>query len=90
MVIPYLDGLINPQKKKRNEAARQLARPATRGDIDKLRVELKETPKEKEELAIYSKWVSLSKSEQKKKWEYLSIKQRNRLTEIINERRVSK
>ena len=90
MVLPYLDGLINPQKKKRLQQQQELNKPATKNNIDRLRVELKETPEEKEELAIYNKWISLSKEQQKEKWKYLSIKQRNKLAQIISERRVTK
>lgn len=90
MVLPYLDGLINPQKKKRLQQQQELNKPATKNDIDRLRVELKETPEEKEELAIYNKWISLSKEQQKEKWKYLSIKQRNKLAQIIAERRKTK
>jgi len=90
MVLPFIDGVINPGKKKRQEEARKLAKPATKADLDKLRVELKETPEEKEELVIYNKWTSLTKEQQKEKWQYLSIRQRNRLSKIVNERRVMK
>jgi hypothetical protein len=63
-----------------------MSRPATKADLDRLRIELKETPEEKEDLAIYSKWMGMSKAERKAKWTYLSINQRNRLSRIIAER----
>jgi len=54
--------------------------------LNRLRVELKETPEEKEELEIYDAWMKLSKEQKKIKWMYFSIRQRNRLSRIISER----
>jgi len=89
--MPLFEDILYPgRKKKRLQQQQELNKPATKNDIDRLRVELKETPEEKEELAIYNKWISLSKEQQKEKWKYLSIKQRNKLAQIINERRSAK
>ena len=80
---------IFPKRKQKREA-KELAKPVTRADLDRLRVELKETPEEKEELKIYERWMSLSPKERKEKWIYLSIKQRNRLSRIVSERMMIK
>ena len=89
--MPLFEDILYPgRKKKRLQQQQELNKPATKNDIDRLRVELKETPEEKEELAIYNKWISLSKEQQKEKWKYLSIKQRNKLAQIINERMSAK
>ena len=80
---------IFPKRKKKREA-KEMAQPVTRADLDRLRVELKETPEEKEELQIYEKWMSMTPKERKEKWVYLSIHQRNRLSRIVSERIVIK
>jgi hypothetical protein len=82
------DNLFGNRKKK--QLAKEMAQPVTRADLDRLRVELKETPEEREELAIYNKWISMSLKERKEKWIMLSIDQRNRLSKIVNERRITK
>ena len=86
--LKMIRGLLEqvfPKRKAKREI-RELAQPVTRADLDRLRVELKETPEEKEELEIYNKWMSMSPKERKEKWIYLSIKQRNRLGRIVSER----
>ena len=80
---------IFPKRKQKREA-KEMAQPVTRADLDRLRVELKETPEEKEELAIYNRWMSMSPKERKEKWIYLTIRQRNRLSGIVSERMVIK
>jgi hypothetical protein len=82
--MSVLDDLFPKRAKKREE--KLLSQPATKRDLNRLRVELKETPEEKEELEIYSKWMSLSKEQRKEKWIYLTIRQRNRLSKIVSER----
>ena len=76
---------VFPKRKAKREI-KELAQPVTRADLDRLRVELKETPEEREELEIYNKWMAMSPKERKEKWIYLSIKQRNRLGRIVSER----
>jgi hypothetical protein len=87
-IIDSLDGLFRGRKKKKE--AKEQAQPVTRADLDRLRVELKETPEEKEDLKIYSHWMSMSPKERKEKWVYLSINQRNRLSSIVSERMIIK
>ena len=82
--MSVLDDLFPKRAKKREE--KLLSQPATKRDLNRLRVELKETPEEKEELEIYAAWMRLNKAQQKEKWMYFSIKQRNRLSQIISER----
>lgn len=82
--MSILDDMF-PNRAKKKEV-KELSRPATKADLDRLRIELKETPEEKEELAIYSRWMNMSKEERKNKWNYLNINQRNRLSRIIAER----
>ena len=82
--MSVLDDLFPKRAKKREE--KLLSQPATKRDLNRLRVELKETPEEKEDLIIYNRWMSLSKAQRKEKWMYFSIKQRNRLSQIISER----
>ena len=76
---------VFPKRKAKRET-KELAQPVTRADLDRLRVELKETPEEREELNIYNKWMSMPPKERKEKWVYLSIHQRNRLGRIVSER----
>jgi len=78
-----LSNLFGNKKKKQAEKA--LAQPATRADLDKLRAELMQTPEEKENLKIYNRWQSLTLKERKEKWKNLTIKQRNRLSSIVVE-----
>ena len=87
--MSLLDGLFTNRNKKKlaKKTAKEAASPATRADLDKLRIELKETPEEKEDLEIYDRWMSMSLKEKKNKWIYLSINQRNRLSKIVNERK---
>ena len=82
--MPLLDDLFPNRAKKKEE--KLLSQPATKRDLNRLRVELKETPEEKEELEIYDAWMKLSKEQKKIKWMYISIRQRNRLSRIISER----
>jgi hypothetical protein len=82
--MSILDGLFFNRKKKK--AVKEQVQPITKADLDRLRVELKEMPEEKEELVIYNKWMSMSPKERKEKWVYLSIHQRNRLSRIVSER----
>ena len=83
--MSLLDDLFPNRIKKK--FIKEQSKPATRADLDKLRVELKETPEEKEDLAIYDRWMAMSIKERKEKWIYLSIGQRNRLSRIVSERR---
>jgi alkylated DNA repair dioxygenase AlkB len=87
--MSLLDELFANRNKKKlaKKMAKEASSPATRADLDKLRIELKETPEEKEDLAIYDKWMSMTMKERKEKWIYLSINQRNRLSRIVNERK---
>ena len=87
--MSLLDELFANRNKKKlvKKMAKEVSSPATRADLDKLRIELKETPEEKEDLAIYDKWMSMTMKERKEKWIYLSINQRNRLSRIVNERK---
>ena len=87
--MSLLDELFTNRNKKKlvKKMAKEVSSPATRADLDKLRIELKETPGEKEDLAIYDKWMSMTIKERKEKWIYLSINQRNRLSRIVNERK---
>ena len=86
--MSLLDGLFANRNKKKlaKKITKEASSPATKADIDRLRVELKETPEEKEELEIYDAWMKLSKEQKKIKWMYISIRQRNRLSRIISER----
>jgi hypothetical protein len=87
--MSLLDDLFANRNKKKlvKQTAKELSAPATKADLDRLRVELKETPEEKEDLEIYSRWISMTTQEKKNKWIYLSINQRNRLSRIVNERK---
>ena len=76
---------VFPKRKAKRET-KELAQPVTRADLDRLRVELKETPEEREELKIYERWMGMTPKERKEKWAYLSIHQRNRLGRIVSER----
>jgi hypothetical protein len=63
-------------------------KPATKDDLAKLREELLETPEDKEDTAIYIKWMTLTKEQQKERFTRLSIRDRNRLSRIVNEKRM--
>ena len=88
--MSLLDGLFTNRNKKKlaKQMVKEASRPATRADIDKLRIELKETPEEKEELQIYEKWISLTKAQQREKWNILTIKDKNKLGRIVSEHKV--
>ena len=62
-------------------------KPVTKDDLEKLREELLETPEDKEDTAIYIKWMTLTKEQQKERFTRLSIRDRNRLSRIVNEKR---
>lgn len=87
--MSLLDELFANRNKKKltKQMAKEASKPVTKADLDRLRIELKETPEEKEELQIYNKWMSMSPKEKKNKWMYLSINQKNRLSRIVNERK---
>lgn len=65
--MSLLDGLFANRNKKKvaKQEVKEASRPATKADLDRLRVELKETPEEKEELEIYDRWMSMTKEERK-------------------------
>ena len=81
--MSLLDDLFSNRKKK--QEAKILARPVTKADLDALRTELTKTPEDKEDEQIYKKWMSMPPQEKKNKWVFLSIKQRNRLSKIVEE-----